>query len=230
MPSVSANLRPILGRRAWDGSPRLWRSNIAEGAGAAAADELHALAIGAVVDLRMPSEVAASPHPLADHVGYQNVPLHTPETARPPVDGYDLNELYWYWATAAAGTLRAVAETIAALDDSPALVCCAAGKDRTGIVCGILSGPWGADAVAIGMDYAASGPLMRDRFAREMASATDRAHTVRMHSSAPEVIHTFLDRLMLEHHSVAGYLAAIGVNEAAIEALNAKGPRAGASG
>ncbi len=183
------------------------------------------MSIRAVVDLRTPAEVAALPHPLADDAGYRNVPLHTPRTARPRGDGYDLNDLYWHWTTAAAGTLRAVVETIAAPDDSPVLICCAAGKDRTGVVCGILGGLWGADPHLVGTDYAASGPPMRGRFAREMADATDREHAARMHASAPEIMHAFLDRLVLEHGSVAGYLAAIGVDEAAVEAIVAKGPR-----
>ncbi len=225
MTPVSANLRPVLGQHAWDGPSRYWRSNTPEDTDGAAAAELRALAIHAVVDLRTPTEVATFPHPLADDAGYRNVPLHSAEVARPRADGYDLTALYRHWTTAAAGTMRAVVETIAALDDSPVLICCAAGKDRTGVVCGLLSGLWGADPDVIGADYAASGPLMRDRFAREMASATDRVHAARMHSSAPEIMHTFLDQLVLEHGSVAGYLAAIGVDEAAVAAIVATGPR-----
>lgn len=129
----------------------------------------------AVVDLRRGDEVRAVTHPLAAAPGYRNVPLFDPSTIESDAAAVQLEDQYADWldrhATGIAAALRTIGST-----DGDVLVCCSAGKDRTGVVSALLARLWGASLERIGTDYAASGAALVDRFAAERAEYRRRGH------------------------------------------------------
>ena len=119
--------------------------------------------VRAIVDLRLPTELADAPNPFAepgDHgIAYTNVsfidPAFAPDAVTTLADDY-LQMLDRY--------RRPVAEAITAVAQaSPGavLVHCAAGKDRTGLVAALLLGLVGVPAETIAADYAMTGEALR---------------------------------------------------------------------
>ena len=95
-----------------------------------------------VIDLRRVDETAAGPHPLATTPGYRGVPMFDPSSdLESAAEAIALEDQYIDWLdrhrTGIAEALRAVAAT-----DGDVLVCCSAGKDRTGIVSALLARHW----------------------------------------------------------------------------------------
>ncbi|MDR6171477.1 protein tyrosine/serine phosphatase [Curtobacterium sp. SORGH_AS776] len=103
--------------------------------------------------------------------------------------------------------------------DGDVLVCCAAGKDRTGIVSALLARHWGADLDAVGADYAASAAGLVERFAAERAASTDPVATAIGHRCVPEIMTTVIERVERRWGSVDGYLRSIGLRDEEIAAL-----------
>nr|WP_248703367.1 tyrosine-protein phosphatase [Curtobacterium sp. MWU13-2055] len=136
--STLTNLREVGGPGLQDARPRtVYRANT-ERVGADAYP--HGLA--AVVDLRRDDEVARVPHPLGTTDGYRLVPLFDPSTVESGAQAVQLEEQYIDWLerhrTGIAAAFRAIARS-----DGDVLVCCSAGKDRTGVVSGLLARLWG---------------------------------------------------------------------------------------
>ena len=122
-------------------------------------------------------------------------------------------------AFAAAMAHLAVPETV------PAVIHCAAGRDRTGVTIAILLGALGVSRDDIIADYAATGELLSSRLdllltPGEQALVNDDAFRA-MVGTPPEYMATFLQHLEDTYGSIAGALTSIGVPEATIRALRA---------
>jgi len=196
--SALTNLREVGGPGFQAGRSRtVLRSNTE-----AVAADAYPGSVVTVVDLRRDDEIAALEHPLRDLPGYRNVPLFDPSVAE-----------------AASDTIAEVFRTIASAEPGDVLVCCAAGKDRTGVVSILLARLWGADLERIGTDYAETGPRLTERFARELEESQDRERTLRMHRCVPETAQHVVRHVESEFGSVRGYLRAIGLSDAEIDAL-----------
>jgi len=70
-------------------------------------------------------------------------------------DAVQLEEQYIDWLERHRETIATVFRRLAEIDGD-VLVCCAAGKDRTGVVSNLLARLWGAGLDRIGADYAAT--------------------------------------------------------------------------
>lgn len=213
--SVLSNLRPVGGPGFQDGRRRIvFRSNTRAVQSAGYPDSLDV-----ILDLRRDDEAARVPHPLAELSGYRRVPLFDPASEiESAADAVQLEEQYIDWLerhrAAFPGAFVALAEA-----DGDALVCCSAGKDRTGVVSAIIARLWGADLERIGSDYAASGPALADQFAAELATTADRTHTLVQQRCVPEVMTTVIEHIEDRYGSVRGYLQSIGLTDAQIAAL-----------
>jgi len=210
--STLTNLRPV-GSAALqaDHSRIVYRANT-EPVG----PDAYPVGLAAVIDLRRVDETAAVPHPLAATPGYRGVPMFDPSSGlESAAEAVALEDQYIDWLdrhrSGIADALRAIAAA-----DGDVLVCCSAGKDRTGIVSALLARHWGDSIEAIGDDYAASAAGLADRFARERAASTDPEATATAQRCVPEIMTT-----VIEHRwgSVDAYLRAIGLQDAEIAAL-----------
>jgi protein-tyrosine phosphatase len=211
-----SNLRPVGGRALQVGRGRTVFRADTEPCVAASA---YPAGLPAVVDLRRADEVDAVPYPLAGSPAYRAVPLFGPRAAvESAPEAVQLEDQYVDWLDrhrdGIAAALRAVAET-----DGDVLVCCSAGKDRTGIVSALLARHWGASVDDVGADYAASADGLADRFAAERAVSSDPEATAVAQRCVPEVISAVIEHVERRWGSVDAYLRSIGLREAEIAAL-----------
>ncbi|MGN8050272.1 tyrosine-protein phosphatase [Curtobacterium sp. 22159] len=215
MTTTLTNLRPVGGPGLQRGRRRtVYRANTERvDADAYPAD------LAAVVDLRRVDEAAALPHPLAASSAYRAVPLFDPDSPLESAeDAVQLEDQYIDWLgrhrSGIAAALRAVA---AAAGD--VLVCCAAGKDRTGVVSALLARHWGADLDTVGADYAASAARLVERFAAERAASTDPEATAIAHRCVPETMVTVIEHVERRWGSVDDFLRSIGLRDDEIARL-----------
>ncbi len=164
----SRNCRDVGGRVAGAGAVRrhlLFRSDLPvvdEGS----VHELESLRLRTVVDLREPDERAARPAELA------SVPMQVlamplglgPIVAADPSKGASLSALYRAAILEAGHRVAAVVSALAQPDALPALVHCAAGKDRTGIVVGVLLSALGVSDEEVARDYQLSASNLDAEF------------------------------------------------------------------
>lgn len=173
----------------------------------------------AVLDLRRDDEIARVPHALADMTGYQNLPLFDPSSElESAAAAVQVEEQYIDWLERHRETIATVFRRLAEIDGD-ALVCCSAGKDRTGLVSGLLARLWGADLDLVGVDYALTREALADRFAAERNVTADREWTRVQQRCVPEVMITVIEHIESRYGSVAGYLTSIGLTDAEIAAL-----------
>jgi protein-tyrosine phosphatase len=209
------NLRAVGGAGLQDDRPRtVYRA----GTGAEVPASAYPSGLVAVVDLRREDEVLAVPHPLADADGYRNMPLFDPATIESDAGAVQLEDQYMDWLDRHANGIAAALRAIGSVDGD-VLVCCSAGKDRTGIVSALLARLWGASLERIGTDYAASGAALVDRFAAERLVSTDPETTAVAQRCVPETMVTVLGYVEHRWGSVSAYLEAIGLTDAEIAAL-----------
>jgi protein-tyrosine phosphatase len=119
------------------------------------------------------------------------------------------------------GALRSIAQSPGA-----ALVNCAAGKDRTGVVVAMALTAVGVRREAVVADYAASAERMEAILARLRASrtyASDIDSTPAAEQAPrPQTMAAFLDQLDSRHGGVLGWLAARGFGPSDLRSLRAK--------
>jgi hypothetical protein len=130
-------------------------------------------------------------------------------------DGYV--ELLELGAPAFAAALQSLVEP----GGTPALVHCAIGKDRTGVLVALLLGAAGVEREAIVADYALSHHAVRQ--IREQLEESEAFRALARHVPAfvfdatPETMELFLRKLDERWGGAAGYFAASGVDPAVIE-------------
>src|SRR4029453_10351317 len=121
---------------------------------------------GAIVDPRLPTELADDPNPFAepgDHgIAYTNVSFIDPAAA-PPEEVTTLAEDYLRMLDRYRGGVADVMAAVAEAPEGGVLIHCAAGKDRTGLISALLLGLVGVPAATIADDYALTAELLRSR-------------------------------------------------------------------
>ena len=179
-------------------------------------DELaaaHAHGFTAVLDLRSGEELRACPHPLADHPGYRSLPLIDPAAeAREDMTRYrTLGEIYSSSLQRNATHIAAIFEALGrtAQQPGPVLVCCRAGRDRTGMVVALLLDLAGADREGIAADYA----LLPELPAPAAPDSDDPGRR------GNEDILQMLDHVSAAYGSTGGYLRWLGLEDGAIDAV-----------
>jgi protein-tyrosine phosphatase len=227
--SALFNFRDVGGYSGLDGRTVRWRRLYRS-------DSLHrieedreaftALGIRTVVDLRRPYEVARDGRvPAYEGLVYQHIhPEHaewgeTPYDERLSLARYLADRYLDLAETGHAGIVRALG-VIADAERAPVLVHCVAGKDRTGLVCGLTLSLLGVSDTDIADDYALS-TAASERFSawlREQLPASTPLPPPFL-SSPAEAMTMFLDGLRQRHGSVEGYLVDSGLTRRQIVAL-----------
>ncbi|MCA9971441.1 MAG: tyrosine-protein phosphatase [Anaerolineales bacterium] len=201
------------------------------------ADSLHAITpadtetllehgIQTIIDLRDTAEQTARPNRLAQAPGvdYHHVPLYehwnrfaVGETGLVSLSRY--NELLLARCQA---PLRRVFGLLAERP-FPALVHCAVGKDRTGLVAGMVLDLAGVPRPQIMADYSHSfgylTPVLDEWRARAVVDGFDAAEYEQILRSPPEVMAETLAHLKHVYGGTAAYLAQIGLSAAELERI-----------
>ncbi len=106
------------------------------------------------------------------------------------------------------------------------IVHCAAGKDRTGVVCALALAVAGVTRAAIVEDYLATGERIEPLMARLLASPTYAAdldgRPIQAHAPRPETMERVLDVLDERHGGPLGWLEAAGLDSGDAAALRAR--------
>lgn len=221
------NLRDVGGypaaRGAWIRWGRLFRSDAAAFTDGA---DLAALGLRTVIDLRDDDEVAMLPTGLDALVPRTlHLPLESRSLLRrlPTGSSDPLGELYAAMVRERGAEL---ARTVAALTRPaalPALVHCAAGKDRTGVVIGIVLAAVGVPDDVVAADYALTADYLDATFFANVPRGRDVAtiapHDV-LRAARPESMTALLRVLAGEYGGARAYLVEHGLPAAAVDDLH----------
>jgi protein-tyrosine phosphatase len=191
----SYNFRDIGGYPAADGQTvrweRLYRSDALFRLTPDDLEALRPLGLTTLIDLRTHAEIERTgPSPLLDAHGavIRHHPfLNDPVDADDPNALPDLSELYAGLLETGAETIRGVFDTLANTATYPAVIHCAVGKDRTGIMVSILLRSLGVDDATIAADYA----ITETNFAELIAylEATNNTELLaQINSVRPEIL------------------------------------------
>ena len=192
--------------------------------------EIRKLGIATVVDLRSDAEVAKHRFDVEQTpVNFLHAPL-LPSVDRPKdveFDPFMLGAVYSNMLEDAAVHVRAAIEAIADPESGPVVFHCTAGKDRTGVLAGVLLQLLGVSEAIIIEDYALTARAMqalRDRMEKrdpEIFKNMATGDQARF-SAAPSNMTTLLAAIDEKWGGAEAYAAHIGVDAATIEALRTK--------
>lgn len=189
------------------------------------------LGIEVIVDLRSAAELRKTGGPPKLN-GAAVIPVPIFGGSRPSFadkEEVTLERLYRTILRDYAASLADAVTVVSATDNSPVLVCCTAGKDRTGLVIALILTLAGVDRRGVVADYAQSalnldGPWLNEA-ATDLVSQgvplSPRLFSV-LGGSPASAMGNILDWLIAEHGSVTNYLIEAGMPETAPAALRAK--------
>lgn len=222
------NLRDVGGYRADGGKVnwgRLYRSDALHRLTPRAHEALEDLGVSRVIDLRDAAEIRHQPDLLPRSIAYAHVPIF-PSASNSVRQGLGVEGLTELIYLQHADTLTA-ALTHISHDESPTIVHCTAGKDRTGAVIALTLASLGVDRDDILHDYAATERYLRgewlDAHLAELErfgfTITEDVRSLVGSSPIPAIEHA-LKLVEREHGSVRDYLITHGLSEATIERLH----------
>ncbi|HIE5355120.1 TPA: tyrosine-protein phosphatase [Stenotrophomonas maltophilia] len=206
-------------------------------------DALAAAGVKLDIDLRTADEERQSPDLLArdERFDYQRISLMGTEQMdlQKMMASFPdtLGDAYVQWLGHSQPQFKQVFQRIAAQQDGTVLFHCTAGKDRTGIIAGLLldlAGVSKADIVhnyAISAHYLQGQPKDSAMNAQIMALIRQNPEIGRkmagMAGTAPDNMERFLAALRSQYGGAEGYLKAIGVSEREIHQLKIRLGQAG---
>ena len=181
-----------------------------------------------VLDLRTPREIDRDGPTRVAAAGVETVALtfiggsreYLPETG----DDTDplLRSYLGYLADHPANVVTAVGR-LAASGAGPALVHCAAGKDRTGTLVALVLDAVGVEREAVVADYALSAEQVEAMFVRwTTASGEPMPADLTPHLPRAEVMAAVLAHLDAEYGGAAGWLRAHGLDDDSLNRLRAR--------
>lgn len=182
------------------------------------------LGVELIVDLRAGAEAVAEGRGLLAEVAvcYLNAPLRDAPVSDADPRDQALN-FYRHTLDTSGALLATVVKTVAALGGRPAIVHCAAGKDRTGLVTALLLSLLDVNPADIVADYLATEPNMPRIVERFRTWPHYREHMTQV---PPEVylaeehtIRGFLHTLDRNHGGAIGWAHAHGIRDATIYQL-----------
>jgi protein-tyrosine phosphatase len=153
------------------------------------------LGLRQVIDLRWPEELERAPNSFAGSplVRYTSIPLLRDD----PTPHSGLQGMYLHVFDVRAAQLAQVARALLADDGLPAVIGCAAGKDRTGVSIALLLDLVGVPTDTIVADYAMSASYFAEP--RTVIEASDWRHPPLLVDSPPEFMAAALEHLDREH-------------------------------
>ena len=213
------NLRDVGGYPAGDGRRTRWRTLLRTDAldrlPATSQAELIALGLRQVIDLRWTSELDEFPSVFraSDSVRYRSIPLLDED----PGPGKSLSDIYRMMLDVRGPQLVEVVRALLGPGGLPAVVGCAAGKDRTGVAIALVLAAVGVPKEVVAGDYALSAEL----FAAEVADEhlVDWRAAPAVVDCAPENMIEALDHLERRHGGAATLLLANGLTRAELDRL-----------
>jgi protein-tyrosine phosphatase len=185
--------------------------------------ELLDLGIGAVVDLRTTSEREQRPSPLTEAgIHTSHAPIFTDDEDYPDHLA-TAAEVYCWWLRERQKGVAVAMSAVADAPSAPILVHCHAGKDRTGVVVGLVLRLAGVSVDDIADDYAVSGVQLAEMLARDRVTALERgmdaARAERLFTVRREAMVQTMECVDLEHGGPVSLLRAIGLGDGRIERL-----------
>jgi protein-tyrosine phosphatase len=187
--------------------------------------DLGQLGLRTVIDLRSADEVIergriAWPAP---GLAYHHLPMSDVLPDREELPTWvDASYVAGRYAVLLGQGSRAITQTLGVLADPsayPAVIHCAAGKDRTGILSAVLLGLLGVPDEAIVADYSlSSGAMVRflEWLRTEYLDARDELErsSAAIVAAEPETMARFLERFRSDHGSFAAYADSLGMASA----------------
>jgi protein-tyrosine phosphatase len=232
--STVVNFRDLGGLPGADGRVvhfgRLYRSDSLHRLTGAEGDQLAALGIRTVLDLRRPAEIERDGR-IPDLPGLTYFNLH-PEHREWRPDGYDeaagphrfLADRYLDMAEEGIEGFGAALRLISDADRAPLVMHCFAGKDRTGVLAALTLALLGVPHADIMADYAASEAAQAPIAAvilRERGGTPVPPPPAHFMACPPAAMGLFLTELAARYGSIHGFARAAGVSELHVEALRA---------
>jgi protein-tyrosine phosphatase len=218
----SLNARDLGGYATEDGRQTRWGAVVRSDSPAALTEAgrtaLAEYGVRAIVDLRLPTELADHPNPFAepgDHrIAYTNVSFVDPAAGFPP-DTFTLAENYLWMLERFRGFVAQAMAAIARAPDGVVVIHCAAGKDRTGLISALLLGLVGVPAETIAADYALTAeclaPRDREWLENGPGDRAEREAIAARYAPTAEVMLAVLAKLSDRYGGVEQYLTAAGV-------------------
>ena len=213
------NLRDVGGYPASSGRRTRWRvllrSDALDRLPARSQAVLHALGLRQVIDLRWPHELVEAPSVFAssDRLAYTSIPLLLDD----PTPHHGLAGMYRHIFDARAEQVVEIVRALLQPDGLPAVIGCAAGKDRTGVAVALILAAVGVPTPVIVEDYALSAAIF--------AGPVDDPHLVDWRSQPvavecpPEHMLGALEHLERRHGGARSLLRANGVTEGEVDRL-----------
>jgi protein-tyrosine phosphatase len=195
---------------------------------------VHRIGLRTVVDLRRRGAARHESVPWHEHgVMWVNCPFGLGRGAAVANAGADFVEVYLGYLETDPATVVNAVETLLDPANHPAMLHCAAGKDRTGVLAALLLDVLGVGHAAIAEDYAMSAGAVAPVLARLSAQAPYREmlrdYDVAAHMPDPDVMLAFLRRLQDTHGGARGWLLGHGVDgrwlDAFAESMLSSAPR-----
>jgi len=227
------NFRDLGGYPAGDGRSTRWRRLFrADGLNRLRLDDAEQfgdLGIATVVDLRTSDEVdnGRIPAEIAEVI-YHHLPMFDVlpdwnQAGDVRAEGF-LAERYVEMLTSGRQAVATTLELLADPRSYPLVFHCAAGKDRTGIMAGIVLSLLGVEDEVIVADYALSGQAMDRLMAWGRANAgAFRAPRMEVPAAAiesrPETMARFLQQVRLDYGSIDGLVTDLGVADDVVASM-----------
>jgi protein tyrosine/serine phosphatase len=213
------NVRDVGGYPARDGRVTRWRTLLRSDELTRIPDAtrrtLEALGLRQVIDLRWPEELRIAPNAFrsSSTVRYTSIPL----LADDPTPHAGLAGMYRHALDARGTQLADVARALLVDDGLPAVIGCAAGKDRTGVTIALLLDLVGVPRQVIVDDYAMSARHFASAVAHvELDDWRSRSLVV---DSPPEFIESALAHLDDRHGGARRLLRRHGLTDAELDRL-----------
>ena len=180
-----------------------------------AVDELRRLGIRQVIDLRWPDELELAPNVFRADPGvrYRHIPLLVDD----PTPHRGLTGMYCHVLDERLDQLVEVARCLLEPDGLPAVIGCAAGKDRTGITIAVLLSLAGVADDLVIEDYALSAGYFAT--VNDTIPTEDWRHPPLDVESPPEYMATALSHLHAVHGGARALLRSGGMHDTDLDRL-----------
>ena len=178
-----------------------------------------------MIGLRSDFELTGDPHPYGAEAFYRRIPWLDPERGheRDAAAEKTLDDPYRSSLDRNTNQDAAVVRAFLDAPDGPAVVHCAAGKDRTGLLVALLLDLVGVPREVIAADYAASEVSLGilDRLEQHPGTPEERPEAEVLWRTLPATILESLEHPDREYDGVAGHLRTCGLTDGELHALPA---------